>query len=145
MLECSHVIYIIYHVMQTMFVKPLASLWEESSSSCTHYSSSLRMWNHVNSLQASVQLSPLRMHVQSDGQHDREHVQDSRLITTSGAGEPVIHLLTGVDRKGRVPSPTLGIIIKKSYNGGSVLSTSLGSKTLNNTSSLGLGGGGTKI
>ena len=34
----------------------------------------------------------------------------------------------------------LGTIIKKSYDGGSVLSTSLGSKTLNNTSSLGLGG-----
>ena len=36
------------------------------------------------------------------------------------------------------PSPTLGTIIKKSYDGSSVLSTSLGSKTLNNTSSLGL-------
>ena len=39
------------------------------------------------------------------------------------------------------PSPTLGTIIKKSYDGSSVLNTSLGSKTLNNTSSLGLGGG----
>ena len=43
----------------------------------------------------------------------------------------------GVDWKGRVPSPTLGTIIKKSYNDGSILSTSLGSKTLN--TSLGLG------
>ena len=63
-----------------------------------------------------------------------------------------------LDRKGRVPgpertgpwtgkdgspSPTLGTIIKKSYDGSSVLSTSLGSKTVNNTSSSGLGG--TKI
>ena len=40
---------------------------------------------------------------------------------------------------GKDGSPTLGTIIKKSYDGSSVLSTSLGSKTLNNTSSLGLG------
>ena len=39
------------------------------------------------------------------------------------------------------PSPTLGTIIKKSYNGSSVLSTSLGSKTLNTS----LGQGGTII
>ena len=32
------------------------------------------------------------------------------------------------------PSPSLGTIIKISYDGSSVLSTSLGSKTLNNTS-----------
>ena len=45
-----------------------------------------------------------------------------------------------VDRKGCVPtSLTLGTIIKKSYNDSSILSTSLGSKTLN-TSSLGLWG-----
>ena len=50
---------------------------------------------------------------------------------------------TGWTGKDGSPSPTLGTIIKKSYYGSSVLSTSLGSKTLNNTSSLGLEG--TKI
>ena len=57
-----------------------------------------------------------------------------------------MHLIThvgGWTGKDGSPSPTLGTIIKKSYDGSSVLSTSLGSKTLNNTSSLGLGG--TKI
>ena len=49
---------------------------------------------------------------------------------------PIISGWTGKDGS---PSPTLGTIIKKSYNGSSVLSTSLGSKMLNNTS-LGLGG-----
>ena len=48
--------------------------------------------------------------------------------------------LLGWTAKDGSPSPTLGTIIKKSYDGSSVLSTSLGSKTLNNTSSLGLGG-----
>ena len=63
---------------------------------------------------------------------------------------PIIFLIyvndisnSGWTGKDGSPSPTLGTIIKKSYNGISVLSTSLGSKTLNNTSSLGLGG--TKI
>ena len=47
----------------------------------------------------------------------------------------------GVDRKGWVPVPHPGVpLFKKSYHGSSVLSTSLGSKTLN--TSLGLGGGG---
>ena len=52
-------------------------------------------------------------------------------------------LIAGCTGKDGSPSPTLGTIIQKSYDGSSVLSTSLGSKTLNNTSSLGLGG--TKI
>ena len=51
-------------------------------------------------------------------------------------------ILTGWTGKDGSPSPTLGTIIKKSYDGSSFLSTSLGSKTLNNTS---LGLGGTKI
>ena len=55
-------------------------------------------------------------------------------------GSPSPTLGTGWTGKDGSPSPTLGTIIKKSYNGSSVLSTSLGSKTLN---SLGLGG--TKI
>ena len=46
----------------------------------------------------------------------------------------------GMDRKGWVSVPHHGYhYLKKSYSGSSVLSTSLGSKTLN-TSSLGLGG-----
>ena len=53
------------------------------------------------------------------------------------------HSVVGWTGKDGSPSPTLGTIIKKYYDGSSVLSTSLGSKTLNNTSSLGLGG--TKI
>ena len=48
--------------------------------------------------------------------------------------------ITGWTGKDGSPSPTLGTIIKKSYNCSSILSTSLGSKTLNNTSSSGLGG-----
>ena len=47
--------------------------------------------------------------------------------------------IIGVDWKEWVLSPTLGTIIKKSYNGSSVLSTSLDSKNFE-TSSMGLGG-----
>ena len=50
--------------------------------------------------------------------------------------------LEGVDRKGWVPVPPPWVPLLKSY-GGSILSTSLCSKTVNNTSSSGLGG--TKI
>ena len=57
---------------------------------------------------------------------------------------PLLFIMyTGWTGKDGSPSPTLGTIVKKSYNDSSVLSTSLGSNTLNNTSSLGLGG--TKI
>ena len=34
------------------------------------------------------------MHVQSDSRQDQAHFHDRRLSTTSGAGEPVIHLIT---------------------------------------------------
>ena len=54
----------------------------------------------------------------------------------------VLSLNWGWTGKDGSPSPTLGTIIEKSYYGRNILSSSLGSKTLNTTS---LGLGGTKI
>ena len=54
------------------------------------------MLENVNNLQVSVHLSPLMIDVQSDGRQDQAHLYDRRLRPTSGAGEPVIHLITGM-------------------------------------------------